>query len=295
MAEPEKLEIIVEDAPPPEKPEAAPAAPEAAPAEPTPAPKEEEKEEYSARVAGRIGQLTRRLREGERALEEATRVIHGFRQENDTLRKRALATDQTLVEQAQGRAEALAAEARRALTAAYQAGDAEQVATATERMAEAKAERDRIIATKAQIRPENYQGQQYDYQPPQKGPDPKALEWKERNPWFGKDEEKTALAYGIHEKLLKSGIDPNSDEYYEKLDSRMGSYTNPQLASNPENRQETPVRPDPASSVVSPVVRGGTNGAPRQVKLTQTQVALAKRLGVPLEKYAEQYLKDFGQ
>ena len=110
--------------------------------------------------------------------------------------------------------------------------------------------------------------------------DVRAEEWAKANPWFDTDDEMRGYAYGLHTKLLKQGVDPRSDEYYETIDSRMRT-------TFPDYFQEEPEveKPKRQSNVVAPATR---STAPKKVKLTQTQVALANRLGVPLEEYAKQ-------
>ena len=111
--------------------------------------------------------------------------------------------------------------------------------------------------------------------------DTRAEEWRDNNPWFDKDPEMTSLAVGLHHKLIGEGVSPTSDEYYERINTRMRNIF-------PENFEDTTVE-EPKSrrqtNVVAPATR---STAPRKVTLTQTQVALANRLGVPLEEYAKQ-------
>ena len=112
---------------------------------------------------------------------------------------------------------------------------------------------------------------------PAKPRDPKAEDWASRNPWFGKDEEMTSLAYGLHQKLVNSGVDPTSDEYYQSIDSSM--------------RQRFPEKFDRPKKA-SPVAPAGRTTAAKKVTLTASQVAIAKRLGVPLEVYAKHAAKE---
>jgi len=109
-----------------------------------------------------------------------------------------------------------------------------------------------------------------------------------QNEWFGKDEEMTSLAYGIHSSLVSSGIDPKSDDYYNKIDQRMRQVF-PDRFEN-EMAGEEPVASSRTSTVVAPA--GRNSNKPRKVQLTSTQVALAKRLGLTPEQYAKQLLKE---
>jgi hypothetical protein len=123
--------------------------------------------------------------------------------------------------------------------------------------------------------------------------DPKAAAWREKNTWFGADEEMTALALGLHEKLVRSGVDPRSDEYYRRVNDTMRkrfpeAFDDAEEDEQPQTKQaQKPARTKPAN-VVAPVTRGT---APRQVRLTPTQVAIAKRLGLSNEQYARELMK----
>ena len=108
--------------------------------------------------------------------------------------------------------------------------------------------------------------------------DVKAEEWAARNPWFGADEEMTSLAYGLHAKLVNSGVDPQSDDYYAAIDKRVRDVF-PDYFGKQKPRTSSPVAP------------ASRNTAGKKVTLTATQVALAKRLGVPLEQYAKHVAK----
>jgi hypothetical protein len=116
--------------------------------------------------------------------------------------------------------------------------------------------------------------------------DTKAESWRQENTWFGTDDEMTSFALGLHQKLVKSGVDPQSDEYYAKINSRMRQVF-PENFSEAEEPEDTkPVR---KSNVVAPATR---SVAPKKITLTHTQVALAKRLGLPLEVYAKQVAEE---
>jgi hypothetical protein len=118
-------------------------------------------------------------------------------------------------------------------------------------------------------------------------PDSRALNWQEKNDWFGKDEEMTSLALGVHEKLVRSGIDPTSDEYYRRIDSTMQKRF-PEHFGDATLDEETPAQRTKPSNVVAPATR---STAPKKVRLTKTQVALAKKFGLTPEQYARETLK----
>jgi len=113
--------------------------------------------------------------------------------------------------------------------------------------------------------------------------DDKAETWRDDNPWFGEDDEMTAFALGLHNKLTKDGFDPRSNEYYEKINSRMRTVFPDQFDDGIEDQPESTRRK--SSNVVAPATR---STAPNKIRLTQSQVAIAKKLGVPLETYAKQ-------
>jgi hypothetical protein len=118
-------------------------------------------------------------------------------------------------------------------------------------------------------------------------PDDKALKWQESNEWFGKDEEMTSLALGLHEKLVRSGISPTSDEYYRRIDTTMQKRF-PEYFGDATLDEETPAQRTKPSTVVAPATR---STAPKKVRLTKTQVALAKKFGLTPEQYARETLK----
>jgi len=119
---------------------------------------------------------------------------------------------------------------------------------------------------------------------PQVPRDEKAESWRAENTWFGSDDEMTAFALGYHNKLVKEGVDPRSDEYYERVNARMRKLFPENFDEDIDDEPE-PQKVKKAANVVAPATR---STAPRKVTLTQTQVAIAKRLGVPLELYAKQ-------
>ena len=173
---------------------------------------------------------------------------------------------------------------------AYESGDTEGVIAANKELSALAVQKDRADnmvyqATNTPVQYEQPLQQQntavYSSQTaPQESPrtpDPKAEDWAARNPWFGKDEEMTSLAYGLHQKLVNAGVDPTTDEYYQQIDSGI--------------RQRFPEKFDRPKKA-SPVAPAGRTTASRKVTLTASQVAIAKRLGVPLEVYAKHAAKE---
>jgi hypothetical protein len=241
-------------------------------------------------------------REKERALrerEEALRFAQMRDQEAKQLRERLGQNEQAFIKEAQKYANFDLSSAKERLKQAYEAGDSEKIAEAQELLTDAKLKIQTISRVKPSLqqnegRVEQAQQAQVPQEFSQPKVDPKAKSWQEKNTWFGEDEEMTALALGLHEKLVRSGVDPNSDEYYRRVDETMRKRY-PEAFEDaeedddkPQTRQvEKPVRTKPAN-VVAPVTRGT---APRQVRLTPTQVAIAKKLGLSNEQYAKELMK----
>jgi cell division septum initiation protein DivIVA len=266
----------------------------------------EDLDEYSEKVKKRLSQMKRvwhdERREKERALrerEEALRFAQMRDQEAKQLRERLGQNEQAFIKEAQKYANFDLSSAKERLKQAYEAGDSEKIAEAQELLTDAKLKIQTISRVKPSLqqnegRVEQVQQAQVPQEFSQPKVDPKAKSWQEKNTWFGEDEEMTALALGLHEKLVRSGVDPNSDEYYRRVDETMRKRY-PEAFEDaeedddkPQTRQvEKPVRTKPAN-VVAPVTRGT---APRQVRLTPTQVAIAKKLGLSNEQYAKELMK----
>jgi hypothetical protein len=266
----------------------------------------EDLDEYSEKVKKRLSQMKRvwhdERREKERALrerEEALRFAQMRDQEVKQLRERLGQNEQAFIKEAQKYANFDLSSAKERLKQAYEAGDSEKIAEAQELLTDAKLKIQTISRVKPSLqqnegRVEQAQQAQVPQEFSQPKVDPKAKSWQEKNTWFGEDEEMTALALGLHEKLVRSGVDPNSDEYYRRVDETMRKRY-PEAFEDaeedddkPQTRQvEKPVRTKPAN-VVAPVTRGT---APRQVRLTPTQVAIAKKLGLSNEQYAKELMK----
>ena len=253
--------------------------------------KEEELEEYSAGVKKRIDKLTRKMREAERREQAAVDYAKQVKDENDKIRSSNIVqNDSMLVE----REKALANQkefAKRAMEAAVHAKDVEKQVAAQQEIARLTIEDERLKVSKAKAlqrkaeiekAPVEDINQAIDKQPQTKQPpqqaDPKAVAWAEKNEWFGNDNAMTYTAYDIHNQLIKEGIDARDDEYYTEIDKRI--------------RKEFPHKFNDGGEVSRPkqkvasVVRKSSTGR-RTVRLTPSQVAIAKKLGVPLEEYAK--------
>ena len=263
-------------------------------------------EEYSEKVKKRLSQMKKvwhdERREKERALrerEEALKFAQIREQEIKTLKQRLGHNEQAFIKEAEKSANNDLVTAKDKLKQAYEAGDAELIANAQEALTDAKLKLQNLSRIKPSLQREDERVEQNQQVttppvPPAPQPDPRAKAWQEKNTWFGADEEMTALALGLHEKLVRSGVDPSTDEYYRRVDETMRkrfpeAFDDAEEDEQPQTKQaQKPARTNKPATVVAPVTRGT---APRQVRLTPTQVAIAKRLGLSNEQYARELMK----
>lgn len=264
-----------------------------APAPPPEAVTDEELQNYSEKASKRIKHFARGYHDERRAKEEAIRqreeairAAQALREEADRARQDAMKAQEALVTQAKRAAELELAQLKSDYTRAYEAGDPSAIAEAQQKMTSATMKLERL----ANFKPASLQAPKTEVQIPQPAPapasDPKAESWRQDNPWFGADEEMTAFALGLHNKLVREGIDTQSDKYYARINARMREVFPAAFAE--ARSSEKPAEPAPRakpSAVVAPATR---STAPKKIVLTQTQVQIAKRLGVPLEAYAKQ-------
>jgi len=239
----------------------------------------------------RINRLTKKMREAEKNAEEATRFAQLKARENAELAQRLNQMDNSYVDQYSGRVESELAQTEAALRSAMEIGDTEAAVAAQRKMTQLAVEADR--AAQARLANERRQkqppaqpmAQQTVPQSPPR-PDPKAERWAQRNDWFGEDSAMTYAAFGIHKELVESeGIDPKSDEYYDILDRRMKEEFPHKFKDGTQSKR-------PAQTVASVNRSVGTGrSSGNKVRLTQRQVAMAKKLGVSLEQYAK-YVKE---
>ena len=259
-------------------------------------PSDDEVEKYSEGVQKRIKQLKFEFHEERRAKEEAARMqeealryAQQIKAENDRLKKTLDEGEVTLINQAKGRIDAQLDKAKAAYKAAYESGDPDALLAAQEQLTTIQNEKYRVDNYKPQQRVQQ-QAPQPTYQQPAAQPpkvDQKALEWGKRNDWFEKDPEMTGYAYGLHEKLVKQGIDPRSDQYYDEIDKSIRRVF-PDRFDGGLIEEEAPHRQH-GSVVAAP---SKTTKKPRTVRLTSTQASLAKRLGLTNEQYAAQLMKE---
>jgi len=181
--------------------------------------------------------------------------------------------------------------AKRDYREAYDAGDTDKIIEAQSKMNDAQMRLSQMQHYKPQYKNTLQEPEKDVYiqetRPQVPKPDLRALNWQEKNDWFGKDEEMTSLALGVHEKLVRSGIDPSSDEYYRRIDSTMQKRF-PENFGDATLDEDQPAQRTKPSNVVAPATR---STAPKKVRLTKTQVALAKKFGLTPEQYARETLK----
>lgn len=253
---------------------------------------DEEVSKHHNKVQKRIEKLTRGYHEAnrkaeraEKEREEAIRMAQAIVEENKKL-KGSLSENQTaLLEQAKKVVANELEEAKRNYRNAYESGDPDAVANAQLELTSAKIKLDRVNNFKPQPLQEKefeVKTQQSEVQAPKV--DAKAEAWAAQNPWFGNDDEMTSFAWGVHAKLVKEGVDPNSDDYYRKLNSRIKQVFSDRFESENDDDEDQRSVTKPKSNVVAPATRGS---APKKVKLTPYQVSMAKRLNIPLELYAK--------
>jgi hypothetical protein len=258
-------------------------------------PDDDEIQSYSEGVQKRIKQLKFEYHEERRAKEEAARLqeealkyAQQIQQENEKLRKTLEEGEGVLVNQAKGRVAAELDKAKAAYKAAYETGDPDALIEAQEKLTMLQNEKIRYENYKPQPRQQQAPQPQYQQPAPQPNrPSDRALQWAQRNDWFEKDSEMTGYAYGLHEKLVKSGVAPDTEEYYNQIDNAVRRVF-PDRFDDVSFEETAPQRQ--TGNVVAPAARSGKK--PRKVQLTSTQVSLAKRLGLSNEQYAAQLMKD---
>jgi len=251
---------------------------------------DEELEEYSEKVRNRIKHFSKGYHDERRAKESAQRekselerLAQRLVDENKELKGSVTKNQNALLEQAKKNTTVEVEQAKQEYRVAHESGDTDGLVEAQEKLTAAKLKADKLDNFEVPTLQDDgtpVQMDEYDTRTPTVETDLKAEAWQKANPWFDTDDEMRGYAYGLHTKLVKEGVDPRSDEYYETIDSRMRT-------TFPDYFQEEPEveKPKRQSNVVAPATR---STAPKKVKLTQTQVALANRLGVPLEEYAKQ-------
>ena len=256
--------------------------------------------QYSESVKKRIDKLTARLRETQRREEAAISYAKGVQEQAQRMQQRMFHTDEERLHEAKGRIETQVVALKQIVRKAREEGDIDTETEANQRLtdliyeqrqvAEENQRREAYVRQQSQVpvQPVQQAQQPQQYQQPAQV-DPKLEDWMEKNSWYGQDTVMTNTAWGIHKQLvLNEGFDGSSDEYYDELDKRMRSTYprkfSPQAQTNSTTRNVQSVAPATRSS-------GVNSSARRTVRLSPSQVAMAKKLGVPLEEYAK-YVKE---
>lgn len=257
--------------------------------------KSEEHDKYSSKVQTRINDLTKKWREAERQSEAALQYAQSVQKENESLKKKNSTLDASYIEEYKTRAQAETQALQKQLADAIQAGDSSKQAELQEKLTSSILQKQRAemtIAKRAQDaeqaveeKPEKIPTETKPIPKPE--PSQKAKDWAAKNKWFGDgtddnhDVVKTMATYGIHRQLINEGVDPESDDYYAEIDTRLNRY----FSDNVESNQVSSNRP---AQTVAGAARNGNATGRKTVKLSPTQVTIAKKLGVPLEEYARQ-------
>ena len=280
-----EVEIEVEDDTPPEDRGRKPSEP---PQDVT----DEELENYSEKVKSRIKHFSKGYHDERRAKETALREREALEayakqlvEENQRLTGTVSKNQNAMLEQAKKAVATELEAAKRQYKDAYESGDSNAIVEAQDAIATARIRADKV----ANFKPAPLQTTETPVKVPQQPietqavSDERAVSWADENPWFGSDDEMTAFALGLDSKLKKGGVDPQSDEYYEKINSRMRQVFPDQFDDGIEDEPASTQRK--SSNVVAPATR---STGPKKIRLTQSQIAIAKKLGVPLETYAKQ-------
>jgi hypothetical protein len=260
-----------------------------------------ELDEYSQGVKKRIDKLTARLRETQRREQAALEYAKNVQARATQLEQQYMHVDTERLGEASNRVQTQVVALKQIIRKAREEGDIDTETEAQQRLAAMTMEQSQIAAAAQQREYDqaqwNYQqqvaAQQAAMQPQvqvQQEVDPRVEDWAERNPWYGRDTAMTHAAWGIHRQLIQvEGFDPNSDAYYDELDNRLKQTFPSKLGGGSQAQTNRAAR---SVQTVAPASRSsGINNARRTVKLTPSQVAIAKKLGVPLEEYAK-YVKE---
>jgi hypothetical protein len=249
---------------------------------------DQELESYSEKVRKRLQHFSKGYHEQRRTAEqaakereEALRYAQQIAEENKKLKDTVTKNQEILLEQAKKQADADLLVAKNKFKRAYDAGDSKELADAQEEVAKATLKVERVNDFKLPTLQSEENNVQTQITAPTPSVDPRAAEWQSQNKWFGEDDEMTSFALGLHQKLVKQGVNPRSDDYYDTINRRMRQVFPEAFTRAADEDDDRPRR----TNIVAPATR---SVAPKKITLTRTQVALAKRLGVPLEEYAKQ-------
>ena len=277
------------------------------PSEPPEEVTNEELENYSEKVKKRIQHFSKGYHDERRAKEAAQREREALEQyakqlveENQQLKTRTDQSHNALIESAKRQVASELAIAQQKYRQAYESGETDAIVEAQQALNTAQIRADKVNSLRPKqptparvdtaLQPEQNTVQSQELAPSQPEPqrDEKAAAWADKNTWFGDgpegDPEMTSFAFGLHTKLVNEGVDPRSDEYYERIDARMREVFPAQFDDGIDDEPEVAPKTKP-SNVVAPATR---STSPKKVKLSQSQIAIARKLGVPLDQYAKQ-------
>ena len=249
---------------------------------------ESDLQDYSEKVQKRIKKLTFQIKEAERRERAAVDYAKGLKSKYETAQNQFEETDTNYLKEYNARIDAERDKAKSALKAAYETQDTDAILEAQDNLTKLSVEKEKVSMT---LQDKESKKKQQESQPveEQQAPQPqisqKAQRWAEDNEWFGSDRVLTSAAMGIHEDLMQEGIETESDEYYNQINKRMKDYFPQRFA---ESSSEEQTKAAPVQNVASVSRRSGGR---KSVKLTKSQVVIAKKLGVPLEEYAK-YVKE---
>ena len=252
--------------------------------------KEDELEDYSKGVQKRIATLTKKMREQERAANSAYEYAQSLQAENQQLKQSSTQLNKNYLSEAQNRLNSQRAQANAVLKNAYQEQDWDKVTKAQGILDKITVEESKLAnTTPVQVeQPTSYQNYQapIQQQAPVQQPDPAAEDWASKNEWFGEDETMTLAAFNIHRKLIEEeGFDTSDATYYDEIDKRIRTEFPHKFSTGDEVKSNSKMQQN-----VAPAGRSDSSGRKRQVKLSASEVQMAKRLNVPLSEYAK-YIK----
>jgi hypothetical protein len=251
---------------------------------------QDELENYSKNVQKRIANLTKKMREQERAAQSAYEYAKSLQSENEHLKTNTSQLNQSYYGEAENRLKSQRAQANSVLKGAYQDQDWDKVTKAQEILDKITVEESKLANNKMQIQREpvyqnipQEQSFQQQVQAPTPQADPAAESWAEKNEWFGQDEIMTMAAFNIHQKLIEEeGFDPNDSMYYDEIDKRMRSEFPHKFSDGGAVKSKAKMQ-----QTVAPAGRSEGSGRKRQVRLSKSEVEMARRLNVPVQEYAK--------
>ena len=249
---------------------------------------EEGLQDYSDKVQKRIKKLTFQIREAERREKAAVDYAKGLKNKYETAQEKYEEVDTNYLKEYDARIDAERDKAKAALKVAFDSQDPEQITEAQDKLTKLAVEKEKVSMTLAEKESKKKESESKPQETTQEQPpiSQRAQEWASDNEWFGSDRVMTSAAMGIHDELMQEGIDAESNEYYNQINKRMKEYFPQKFAASTE---EKPVATkEPVQNVASVSRRAGGR---KSVKLTKSQVVIAKKLGVPLEEYAK-YVKE---